>query len=182
MKSNILALVVLLASAAPAQTYRLRYPTAVDVLDGDGRVVGQRKLKAGTLLPAPEADEEKAAPKKAGHLTPSDLSPIMFKQTRPSAGAVFRAYLSLGDFYVDPFDRSRNKYWNVQVDARNADWYDGETFDAWPLKSSPLAKRLIALLQDGQRHPCLVKVRPIKNGSDYMVEILDFCETERDED
>lgn len=155
------ALVSLLAISAAAEQYKLKLPVTVDIIE-DGEVVGTKKLKAGTVLQlADEAAADEKPQAKAGKMTPSKISPMMFKNTHP-ASAVFNAEVELGDSYYGPFEGKEKTYWNFYINTFNADWSDSERLDGYVKKTAPIAKTLLAIVKDGKAHPCHVKVSPVK--------------------
>lgn len=183
MKAPIVIAAALLAVTSIAEQYRLKFSATVDILE-DGSVTGTKKLKAGTVLElAAQTDTDvkthtagatRTAPGRAGRLTPSNISPAMFKnEGRPKT--TLRAEIELGSDYYGPFESKKSTHWNVYIAAKNADWSYGERLDGYISKSSPLAKRLISAIEDGKPHRCLIKVSPVKDEiHDDLVTIDDF--------
>ena len=160
MKTLCIFTVIALVGICHGEQLRLKFAATAEIIDDAGKVVGMRKLKAGTVV----AVEDSAAPviaARKGKLSPSKISPAMFLATQPPAGAVFRAELSLSDIEHDKFPKG--KYWNVMIAAQNEDHSDGETFWGYVSKSHPVGKRIIELIKDGKDHLALVKVRPVKD-------------------
>lgn len=166
MTNNLIlaALVSVLAISATAEQYKLKFPATVDIVE-DGEVVGTKKLKAGTMLQlADEAAADEKPQAKVGKMTPSKISPMMFKNTHP-ASAVFNAEVELGDSHYGPFEGKEKTYWNFYVRAFNADWSDYERLDGYVKKTAPIAKTLLAIVKDGKSHPCHVKVSPVNDAT-----------------
>ena len=184
-----LAIVALLISAlsptlvADVQ-YRLKTSTTVDILE-DGKVTGTRKLKAGTIVTvdeaAPAKDEKPAAKAKGKKLVPADISPIMFKTTRPATGATLRAELKLSDNYYGQFEAQRAKFWSVDVWIFDAEWKNSELFNGYISKSTPTGKKLAELIKDGETHRSVVKVTFAKDDTfDDLLLIQDFEQIQPD--
>ena len=182
MKIIISISAALLAATTIAEQYRLKFPATVDIIE-DGSVIGTKKLKAGTVLElAAKTDTDvktptsgtRMAPGRSGRLTPSNISPAMFKnEGKPKT--TLRAEIELGSSYYGQFETKKSTHWNIYIAAKNADWSYGERLDGYIPKSSPLAKRLIAAIEDGRPHRCLIKVSPVKDEiHDDLVTIDDF--------
>lgn len=160
MKTKLMFAMIALACACPAEQLRLKFAATAEILDDAGKVVGVRKLKAGTVV-AVEDSAAPVTPAKKGKLSPSKISPAMFLATQPPSGAVFRATLSLCDIEHDKFPKG--KHWSVLIAAQNEDLSEGETLWGYVSKSHPVGKRLIGLIKDGKDHLALIKVRPVKD-------------------
>ena len=163
--SRIVALfVAVVALASGGEQLRLKFPATVDILDG-GKVVGQKKLKAGTVIEVADApaaagaNEAKAAPK----LRLSKLSPIMFKTTRPAVAHVFNASIALADSYYGQFEGKEGQFWSVDVRAENAEWKSGETFYGYARKTAPIGREIAALLADGTSRKCRIKISLVRD-------------------
>ena len=167
----ILWLAATLVAPVFGETLRLKYQTTVDVLDDAGKVVGQRKLKAGSAI----ALADPVAPvAQSNRLAPLDIAPILFKTNRP-ASAVLRAELRLADSYYGHFETQRGKVWSADVYVYDADWENFELFTGYFGRNTQLGKRLAALLQDGKNHRCTVKVSFAKDEIfDDLLMIHDF--------
>jgi len=169
LKITFAALVAsVIALAVSAESLRVKYAVTVDVLNDSGAVVGQRKLKPGTVVTLDESAEpaQQDAKGKAdakGKLKPSQISPTMFKTEKPSAGAVLRAEVSLSSYYFGQFDGKSGKYWSVDIKAKNDDWSWGEIFQGYAPRSLDVGKKIAAELQDGKDHRCLIRVVPIRD-------------------
>lgn len=160
MKKLFFIAAVVTALFCEAETLRLKFAATAEILDDAGKVVGVRKLKAGTVV-AVDDSAAPVSPAKKGKLSPSKISPAMFLATQPPSGAVFRAELSLCDIEHDKFPKG--KYWSVLIAAQNEDHSEGETLWGYVSKSHPVGKRLIELIKDGKDHLTLIKVRPVKD-------------------
>lgn len=183
MKAPLAIAAALLAATTIAEQYRLKFPATVDILE-DESVTGTKKLKAGTVVEissqtytdvkTPTAGATRTAQGRAGRLTPSNISPAMFKnEGKPKT--TLRAEIELGSNYYGQFETKKSTHWNVYISAKNADWSYGERLDGYITKSSTLAKRLISVIQDGKSHRCLIKVTPVKDEiHDDLVTIDDF--------
>lgn len=183
MKAPISLAAALLAATTLAEQYRLKFPATVDILE-DGSVIGTKKLKAGTIVEiqsqtdtdvkTPTTGATRTAPGRAGRLTPSNISPAMFKnEGKPKT--TLRAKIELGSSYYGQFETKKSTHWHVYIAAQNADWSYGEGLDGYIPKSSTVAKRLISAIQDGKTHRCLIKVSPVKDEIfDNLVTIDDF--------
>lgn len=190
MKFSLSILAALLAVSAFAEQYKIKITATVDVLE-DGKVVGQKRLKPGTVIEVVEADAPAAAAAQTkkdaqvGKLKPSKLSPIMFKNTRPAAGAVLRAEISLGDSYYGKFEGKEGQYWSIDIYARNEDWSGGESFYGYVKKTAPIAKQLISRIENGKDYKCLVKLLPIAD-PDYKdfvsINDVEFLDSTRKDD
>ena len=180
MKKHIMlfAVVLTLPVILTGETLRLKYPATVEVLNDDGKVSGTRKLKAGTVVSVEtsEATAPKNAAAKSGKkLTPSDLSPIMFKTTRPASGATLRAEVKLSDDYYGGFEKARGKFWSVDVYAYDAGWENYELFNGYVSKSTLIGKKLVEVVKDGNSHRCIVKVTFAKDETfEDLLLIQDF--------
>ena len=188
MKQTIIIIAALMAASTFAEQYKIKFTATVDILE-DGKVVGQKRLKPGTIVETVESEataavESAAQPAKSaprGKLQPSKLSPIMFKNTRPAAGAVLRAEISLGKYYWGKFDGKENQYWNIDIDSKNDDWGYAEDFMGYVKKTTPIAKQLLAKLEDGKEHKCLVKLIPIADPDHkefVSIEAVEFIDEE----
>lgn len=167
----ILSLAAALIVPTFGETLRLKYQTTVDVLDDAGKVVGQRKLKAGSAI---SLADPVAPAAQSNRLAPLDIAPILFKTKRP-ASAVLRAELRLADSYYGHFETQRGKVWSADVYVYDSDWDDFELFTGYFGRNTQLGKRLAALLQDGKNHRCTVKVSFAKDDIfDDLLTIHDF--------
>lgn len=183
MKAPLAIAAALLAATTIAEQYRLKFPATVDILE-DGSVTGTKKLKAGTVVEissqtdtdvkTPTAGATRTAPGRAGRLTPSNISPAMFKnEGKPKT--TLRARIELGTNYYGQFEGKKSSYWNISIKACTDDWNYSDSFDGYIPKSSTLAKRLLSAIQDGKEHRALVKLTPIKDDTfDDFVTIDDF--------
>ena len=166
-ESKLIAALFVAAVAAVScgEQLRLKFPASVDILE-DGKVVGQKRLKAGTIVEV--ADEQppasgSATAARAPKLRVSKLSPIMFKTTRPAVAHVFNAELSLADSYYGQFEGKESQFWSVDVRAKNAEWKDGEFFYGYARKSAPIGREISTLLADGTSKPCRVKIAIVRD-------------------
>lgn len=168
----IIVLLIALSFSLVAEELRLKSSATVEVVE-NGKVVGTRKLKAGTVIEVTES----APAEKGGKLAPSEIAPALFKADRPAAGAVFRARLKLGtkDYAID--EKDRKAYYFVDVDVCTDDWSLSELFAGHVKRTSAVGKSLFALLKDGKEHKCLVKVVPYGTLDD-TVEIRAFDKAE----
>ena len=176
MKTLITALAVAAALVCEAETLRLKYQTTVEIVDEAGKVIGQKKLKAGTVIaPVDSAAPAAAAPGKKGkRLVPAEISPIMFKTTRP-ANATLRAAVKLSDIYSGKFEGQRAKYWSIDIFVYDAKWDNCEFFTGYIPKSTSLGKKFADFVKDGDSHRSVVKVAFVKDDTfDDLLEIQDF--------
>ena len=175
MKKITLALAALAAlMVAHGETLRLKATTTVEIVDEAGKVIGQKKLKAGTVIaPVDSAAPAAAAPGKKGkRLVPAEISPMMFKTTRP-ANATLRAEVKLSDSYYGKFERA--KYWSVDIYIYDSKWENSELFTGYIPKSTPLGKKFADFVKDGNTHRSVVKVAFAKDDTfDDLLEIHDF--------
>ena len=160
-----LSVAALAAVASGGESLRLKFPATVEIVE-DGKVVGQKKLKAGTLVEV--ADEQppasgSATAARASKLRVSKLSPIMFKTTRPAVAHVFNAELSLSDSYYGQFEGKESQFWSVDIRAKNAEWKAGEFFYGYARKSAPIGREISTMLSDGTEKKCRVKVSLVRD-------------------
>lgn len=178
-KSLILATLLAPAVIYSGEVFRLKYPATVDVLDASGKVSGTRKLKAGTVIaveePQAPAAKDAQKPGKGTKLIPADISPIMFKTTRPAAGGTLRAEVKLSDVYSGQFETQRAKFWSIDVWIYDAKWENSEYFTGYISKSTPIGKKFAEFVKDGNNHRSVVKVNFVKDETfDDLLLIQDF--------
>lgn len=164
------------ALVCEAETLRLKHQTTVEIVDEAGKVIGQKKLKAGTVIaPVDSAAPAAAAPgKKGSRLVPAEISPMMFKTTRP-AKATLRARVKLGDSYYGKFEDQRAKYWSVDIYVYDSKWENSELFTGYIPKSTLLGKKFADFVKDGNTHRSIVKVDFVKDDTfDDLLQIQDF--------
>ena len=179
MKTSIFALAAVAALCCEAETLRLKYLTTVEVVNDAGKVVETRKLKAGTVIaveePQAPAAKDAQKPAKGKKLVPADISPIMFKTTRPAAGGTLRAEVKLSDSYYGQFETQRAKFWSVDIYVYDAKWEYSELFTGYISKSTPIGKKFAEFVKDGNSHRSVVKVNFAKDETfDDLLLIQDF--------
>lgn len=111
------------------------------------------------------------------NLVPSAMSPVVFRNTHPKAGAVLRAEICMSKYYAGPFEDKQEQYWNITVYTKNSDWSYGEDFSGYVRRDSRIGKRIFADVQDGKMHKCLVRIVPVKDPhgvDDDLVEITAY--------
>lgn len=180
-------LAMLLASVAPAEQYRLKYSATVEVIE-DGKSVGTKRLKAGTILETPsEAEvhtpadpEAKGEKPTASKRTKSEMPYSLFRTERPKSGTWFRAKVELSDYYNYDFEGKQSKYWSIRIEVEKP----GGGFDTTPSgyvkRATPAGKTLGTLLRDGGIHWAMLKLVPVRNPDDDSVIVLD-CQPLEDE-
>ena len=177
--ATIALCLAILSPVAKAETLRLKYLTTVEVVNDAGKVVETRKLKAGTVIaveePQAPAAKDAQKPAKGKKLVPADISPIMFKTTRPAAGGTLRAEVKLSDSYYGQFETQRAKFWSVDIYVYDAKWENSELFTGYISKSTPTGKKFAEFVKDGNSHRSVVKVAFAKDDTfDDLLEIQDF--------
>ena len=178
-KSLILATLLVPAVTISGEVFRLKYPATVEVLDASGKVSGTRKLKAGTMIaveePQAPAAKDAQKPGKGTKLAPDDISPIVFKTTRPAGGATLRAEVKLSDSYYGHFENQRSKYWSVDIYVFDMKWENSELFTGYIPRSTPIGKKFADCVKDGNAHRGIVKVIFAKDETfDDLLQIQDF--------
>lgn len=177
MRIALTLLAITITLTATADVYRLRYPLTVDIVDADGKVIGNKKLKSKTLLTEATLTAATAAPTadapqtSAGRLKPT-ISPIMFKNTQPRS-AVILCDLTLSDFYTGSFENNKGQYWSVNISGRNQDGSIGENIFGYIRKSHRRAPALLKILQDGSTRRVHAQISPAAGDKD-LATIEDF--------
>lgn len=175
MRTLIFTLTVAASLFCEAETLRLKYLTTVEVVNDAGKVVETRKLKAGTVIAVEEPQAPAAKPGKGKKLAPADISPIMFKTTRPAVGGTLRAEVKLSDSYYGQFETQRAKFWSVDIYVYDAKWENSELFTGYISKSTPIGKKFAEFVKDGNAHRSIVKVNFAKDETfDDLLLIQDF--------
>lgn len=170
MVRQALAVIATLAGclALHGEAYRLKYITTVDIIE-DGKAIGTRKLKPGTLVEIVDTQEQaEAAPTTSAvpsgaNLRISKLSPVMFKTTRQAVAHTFNAKISLSDYYVGPYEGKNKEFWSIEVYAYNSAWDGLEIFRGYARKSSSVGRQVERELADGSEHDCHAKLTYVKN-------------------
>lgn len=185
-------LAMLLASVAPAEQYRLKYSATVEVIE-DGKSVGTKRLKAGTILEMPAAEEaadpaaaepknEKPTTKSAASKirTKSEMPYSLFRTERPKSGTWFRTKIELSDYYNYDFEGKQSKYWSIRLEIEKPNGGFDATPSGYVKRTTPAGKTLGTLLRDGGCHWTMLKLVPVRNPDDDSVLVLD-CQPLEDE-
>lgn len=180
-------LAMLLASVAPAEQYRLKYSATVEVIE-DGKSVGTKRLKAGTILetpaaeevPNPAAAETKGEKPTSAKRTKSEMPYSLFRTERPKSGTWFRAKVELDDYYNYDFEGKQSKYWSIRLEIEKPNGGFDATPSGYVKRTTPAGKTLGTLLRDGGCHWTMLKLVPVRNPDDDSVLVLD-CQPLEDE-
>lgn len=160
-----------------AETYRLKFPTTVDILDGS-EVVGTKKLKAGTVVSlADDAVSESAAMTKAKDSADdakSEMPYKLFLSKRPKSGIWVRCKVELDDYYNFDFDEKKSVFQSVSIKVYRPDGQDYDTAAGYFKKATPIGKKLMPLLKDGNSHLVYAKIIPVVNRNDDACVINEF--------
>lgn len=179
MKAALIIAVALAAISANAEL-KIKFTTTVDVVE-DGKVIGQRKLRPGTVVEVVEAEEDVKDTKKGAaktparkKLVPSNVAPMMFLNTK-KAGTVLRAEVRLSDCYYGFFDGKENEYWSIDLNFYNKDGEYACSARGYVLKDSDVGRRLVKLVEDGSEHKVLVKLSHPKgeDGNGFIIDDFD---------
>ena len=181
MKLPLVLALALASVALHAEQYRLKFPATVDILE-DGKVVGSKKLKAGTVIEVPDTSDAatpqgKAAPTKTTAAKESSEMPYkLFLSQRPKKGAWFRCKVQLDDYYNFDFDGKQSTYQSISLNVYKPDGQDYDLAYSYVKKSSKIFPKLMALIKDGNAHIIYAKLQPQTNREDDSSMLEDYRE------
>lgn len=161
----------------------------------DGEALAQRweKIKAKLKISGktPVAEEEKTAGDDSGkeserrgnekEVKATGMSPRDFRAQKPKKPVFFYAAITHADFYSHQYENAQRTHLSI-----GAKLYPDEKFDEWDIdlyayceRSTPLGKKLSALLKDGQKHFGLISISYPEledDRADSVVDCFDFVE------
>lgn len=173
MKLPLVLALALASVALHAEQYRIKFPATVDILE-DGKVVGSKKLKAGTVIEV--AKSSATQPKKPAAKESSEMPYKLFLSQRPKKGAWFRCKVQLDDYYNFDFDGKQSTYQSISLNVYKPDGQDYDLAYSYVKKSSKIFPKLMALIKDGNAHIIYAKLQPQTNREDDSSMLEDYRE------
>lgn len=179
---HTLALLVIAAIpvVTTAETYRLKFPATVDILD-ETKVIGTKKLKAGTIISLADDAPESAAKTNVNDVK-SEMPYKLFLSKRPKSGIWVRCKVELDDYYNFDFDEKKSVYQSIRLNVYKPDGEDYDMAAGYFKKASPLGKKLMTLLKDGNSHLVFAKILPVLNRDDDACVLTEFKQLKESED
>lgn len=175
-KMKLASILCLAPLFLPAEQYRLKFPTTVDIIDGS-EVIGSKRLKAGTLISL-ETEEAKTSEKKdatpSAKESASEMPYKLFQGKRPKSGAWFRCKIELDDYYNYDFAEKKSVYQSIDIHVYRPDGQDYDIGYAYFKKAGPVGKKLMSIIKDGNSHLVFAKLVPAANKDDDSSVLIDF--------
>lgn len=176
MKKIVIAIVASTCMFGIAETtYQLKSDIYAYMLDESGNKVRSGKIRAGTKIIIVQDEVKEAGGKSGSAITSgSYIAPKMFKASMPKMKPVeYVCECEISDFYGGEFYECEKTHWSVMIRAYLRDGSDYETLWGYVAKSSPIGKKVSAILSDGKAHKMTLVVRYTKNAEDSgCVEIV----------
>lgn len=189
MKTTLITLAAISAAfAVHAERLILKYPATVNIVDGSGKRIGSKRLKAGTEITISEsgAATESSAPKRAAsrHGKPSGISPAQFIAERITRNTKFVAVGTLNPdpYFFDDKRLSTKTHWSANLGIYGKNRQQHHSVWGHAMKSSEAGKDLYRILKDGEQHKLLVTIRCFVNTKQPdEVEITEIVELADDD-